>query len=340
MLDTYSEIKFFQSLTIAAQKYNNWDVDTSISSTVVIKLKGRQISSPLKQVDLTFAAVIHGNEVGGLAVCNRILEAVLEEPEKLQINLGFILGNPEASLENIRFKDRDLNRSFDRLENQTTEDRRARDLEKILKQTRFLLDFHQTREPSAFPFFISPYTQQSFLFAGAICDEIPMVTHWGKPFSGQGRCSDEFVNCNNGVGLTLELGKNGYDLRQILCGLWAGQKAIDVITKLPTGALDCAAKKPPKASRKIYTWAEAIGCPDPEGYMKPGYQNFSPVKKGEHLGTVLDSVTKKPQKIFANHDGFILFPKYLDPEKRNHHATVAMEFCRIVKEISENDLGV
>ena len=340
MLDIHQEILLFETLGAAALNVSTWDVENTIEHTLTIKPRTlRQKIARKKPIDLTFAGIIHGNETGGLAVCNRLLAALLEDPEELSIGIGFILGNPSASRANIRFIARDLNRSFERTQNTSEEDKRARQLEVILKDSRFLLDFHQTREPSAFPFFISPYTPESFGFAGAINAEIPMITHWGKPFSGEGRCSDEFVNRSGGVGLTLELGRNGFDLRQILTGVAAGLKAIKVISNLDPASFICKPASTKLSPRKIYTWAQAVSCPDPESYMKPGFQNFSPVKKGDYLGTIYDRSNDAKNEIYSAQDGFVLFPKYIDPDRNNQHATAAMEFCRIVKEISEDDLG-
>ena len=64
-------------------------------------------------IDLTVMAVTHGNEVAGIAVINRLLEHIQENVDFLSFSLGIILGNTPASRENVRFRQRDLNRSFD-----------------------------------------------------------------------------------------------------------------------------------------------------------------------------------------------------------------------------------
>ena len=156
-----------------------------------------------KSVALTLMAVTHGNEVAGIGVLNRILELLINQTVGLPYTMVFALANPWASRKGLRFVERDLNRSFSRDSLETLEDRRAKELEPFLRDTAYLVDFHQTIEPSQKAFFIFPYEEQGFSLARYLAKDIPIVTHWGGGFSKDGACSDEFVNSNGGVGLTI-----------------------------------------------------------------------------------------------------------------------------------------
>ena len=107
-----------------------------------------------KKYPLTIMAVTHGNEVAGIKVLTQIAGLIESGLVHLPFNIVLQLGNFEASLANKRFIDRDLNRSFGREESNTIEDRRARELETVLRETGYLLDIHQTIEPTKSPFLI------------------------------------------------------------------------------------------------------------------------------------------------------------------------------------------
>ena len=51
--------------------------------------------------------------------------------------ITFILGNKNAALQNMRYIERDLNRSFDTESTETAEHKRAKEIEKILKKKKY-----------------------------------------------------------------------------------------------------------------------------------------------------------------------------------------------------------
>jgi len=305
-------------------------VESVCSDGIVLSPKGEAQKKQAKAIDLTILGIIHGNEWGGCGVLNRFLELLVKDVIPLKASVAFILGNPEAALKNIRFSERDLNRSFDREDQNLFEEKRADEIEEVLKETSFLLDIHQTREPSLTPFFISPFTKKSFRFAAEISSDFPIVTHWGKPFSPEGRCTDDFVNQNGGAGMTLELGQNGLDLRQIATGTLACVSALHSAEH--SLGFRPAAQEKKSIKNPIFTWAQQIPCDDPESYVDPGFINFAPLKKGQRIGAIRNKV------VTSEVDGCILFPKYNDHNQANHKATATMDFCRVMKQIQLSDL--
>ena len=278
-----------------------------------------------KPIGLTLQAITHGNEVGGIDVlveCIRLIKGRVVQPE---FPIAFILGNIDAALADRRFVERDLNRSFGREGQGDLEDARARALEPLLEQSAFFLDFHQTIEPAVQPFFIFPYTQPCLEFAAALHDRIPIVTHWGQPFSKDGMCTDEYVNHKGGIGITLELGQKGFDLYHSAVGVQTALAAVHYVHCEFTGE---NLQKPARLTTDLYTWKAVV--PYEEGLtLKEGLFNFQPIKRGDLVGR------KNGEPVKAREEGWLLFPKYM----RDPAAPAPREIYRIVKKIGPEQLG-
>jgi succinylglutamate desuccinylase len=281
-----------------------------------------------KPVDLTISAIIHGVEVAGLAVVVEILTLVTSGALGLRVNLGISLGNLTAARAGKRFIERDLNRSFGRGETTTHEDRRAKELESLFGQSKVLLDIHQVKLFCDRPFWIFPFTRAGFDFARAVAGDVSLITHWGKGFSAEGKCSDEWVNGEGGVGVTIELGQNGFDPAQISRGVDICRRAIAVVS----GQEEARPKAP---HGPIYTWAEIVPYPETgQPVLDAGWHNFKFVSAGERLGEF------GGRTIVAGVSGPVLFPKYPDPlpDGGFGESKPAAELLRIMREIKESDL--
>lgn len=285
---------------------------------------GINISSNPKDIGLTLMGITHGNEVAGIDVLAQFVEFIGECPEYLTFPVALILGNYEACLQDKRFLDKDLNRSFDQTNSTLLEEKRARQIESILIRSRFLLDFHQTIEPTESPFFIFGYkNHEGFEFAREVDPSIPIVTHWAGSFSNDGRCSDEFVISNGGTGITLELGQNSFNPYHVAVGFRAALKAVKIVQRKIEGKNWSQHDD----EAEIYTWGEVLPFPE-KGCLDEGWHNFRSVEKGQKIGTCKDGDLK------AGVSGKILFPKYL----RNPNTAAPAEICRILKKISKSDL--
>lgn len=88
----------------------------------------------------------HGNEWTGIYLIKEFAQVLSKEFP--QLNLQFILSNPEAYRENKRFKDEDLNRAFQFLDENRTksyEHERAKQLKKMIdEEPCFIIDLHTT----------------------------------------------------------------------------------------------------------------------------------------------------------------------------------------------------
>lgn len=287
-----------------------------------------------KPVALSLIGLIHGVELAGLGVMCGFLELLVQDVIKLEVSVGIALGNPAAALKGVRFTERDLNRSFGRGENLLLEEGRADELEALLLKSRYFIDFHQVKLPVASPFWIFPYTKGGYEFARAIGPDVPLITHWGKGFSADGQCSDEFVNKNGGNGITIELGQNSFDSRQIGLGVQIALQGLHYVTAQLTGK--SATRREVAQTAPLYTWGEVVPYPQTGGpVLDAGWNNFMPVKKGERLGSF------QGKDVTASIDGLVLFPKYPDPPKDGAtygDTPPAAELIRILQEISESDL--
>ena len=277
-----------------------------------------------KTIGLTVMAVTHGNEVGGIAVLNEFLWLINRGRISIDMRIGVILGNPWASMSEQRFVDRDLNRSFGRKNDETHEDKRARDLEKILGETLFLLDIHQTIEKSDTGFFIFPYKPENFAFARKVRLRIPIVTHWGGGFSKDGACTDEYVNSCGGTGITLELGQKGFDSYHVSLGVQGVLNAYEGACDSVVGAESVEDDYSPE----IYTWGQIVNFSSDEMSLDEGWYNFKAVEEGQRLGVDGSKIIK------AECNGKILFPKYLRGNSKQRPA----ELCRVMRRVDLAEL--
>jgi predicted deacylase len=293
-----------------------------------------------KRFALALMGITHGNETAGLAVVNRLAALLACGRVRLATELLLVLGNVPAARVGKRFLERDLNRAFAKDAPRAAEELRARALEPLLAQSSLLVDLHQTLRAAPHPFFIFPYRAPSLALARAVLPWAPIVTHWGKPFSAEGRCSDEYVNAEGGVGVSLELGRCGLDPAQIAVGLEAALGALEVAERAADGAALTTLAGPRRAP--LYTWAAVV--PWPEGgivTLDPGFDNFADVAAGQRLGTVDDRVVTAPAS------GRMLFPKYVTREQqmaeraagaRGETVATPTELCRLLRPIGDADL--
>jgi succinylglutamate desuccinylase len=137
--------------------------------------------SGAKDVALTISALIHGVEIGGLAVLVELLELVTRGQLRLEVPLGITLGNLPAAHQAVRFVERDLNRSFGRVQSAMAEERRADELEKLFARSEYLLDIHQVKLQIDRPFWIFPYTKKGYQFARAVAPDVSVITFFLTP---------------------------------------------------------------------------------------------------------------------------------------------------------------
>ncbi len=262
---------------------------------------------------LTISTLIHGNEVGGLEVMLKLLEEIESKSLVVKSNLRLILGNVEAYFEDKRFIETDLNRAFGLAEHSKKEELRAREFERFLQETDVLIDIHQTIGPTSTPFFIFEFEKKSYDLARFLHPTLPIVVI-NKKRSFQGKTSTAFAISSGAMAITIETGQKAIEETQISLGLAVARKAIgtDFSPGLPASPLS-----------HTYTSAQIINNPDGSLQLENSFSNFDSVKKGELLAR------NETEKIYAEVDGKILFPKY------GEYAKASKELALILKPIKD-----
>ncbi len=97
-------------------------------------------------------AWVHGNEKSWIIAIQKLIPLIKIETWTVY----FIFANLKAIEQNIRFVEKNLNRCFKKRIIWTSyEDKRAKEIRKILKKSDYLLDIHNTNNTQSEPFIIS-----------------------------------------------------------------------------------------------------------------------------------------------------------------------------------------
>ncbi len=265
-----------------------------------------------ERIDLTLMGAVHGNEIIGLFILCELFEKILKGDLQPKINVAFILGNREALKQDVRFTEKDLNRSFQKNKKHASshEERRAHEIESILEKTSFLVDFHQTQTPTHRAFFVLNYTRKSHLWARFLNPEIPIINFKEGMKREENITSTIFTNHAGGAGITLELGEKGFEEKQLEKALKVALQGINsffemeekwsIVEKKETGFIEESFKH----HHNFYCIVEKVEAPSEEGDLHHDIINFSPVKKGDALGVF------EGEELVSLHDGVVIFPKY------------------------------
>ena len=252
--------------------------------------------------DILFTALVHGNEVIGLQVLNLFLEKTLKSNHKAPYTFAVLLCNVPAYEKNQRFINKDLNRSFQapidvpKIE-KGHEYYRAMEVETAIKklQPRFIIDLHQTTEPTLSPFFMLPEEESLVLSAVVINNEWPIIIFDSSGFSKDGKTLMEFARGEKIPALVIEISQNGFDLNlaKSICEQLFYLNAELIIA--PPKKDDVSYFKITQHLTKFITGSE----------LMPGFQNLQQIKENDILG-----ITPAGNEYFCPADGLFIFPKY------------------------------
>ena len=243
---------------------------------------------------LTFFALVHGNEIGGLEILKRVIaKLTILSPT---INMRFLLGNADAYRADKRFLESDLNRSFKTPDPGTAEQKRAHKLEQFIKTSDYIIDFHQTIEQIPHPFFIFNYLETSFDFARNLDAEIPLITYSNFSNLNSGLSITATASSYQKAAITIETGQIGIEEAQIKYGVDLSVMAIDL---LGMNNIQKITKW-----HNCFTWGQTVANEDFSLELVKTYQNFDPVKKDELIAK------NGVRSVHSELDGPVLFPKY------------------------------
>lgn len=252
--------------------------------------------------DILFTALVHGNEVIGLQVLNLFLEKTLKSNHKAPYTFAVLLCNVPAYSKNQRFIDKDLNRSFQApIDVPKTEKGqeyyRAMQIETAIKklQPRFIIDLHQTTEPTLSPFFTLPEEESLVLSASVINQEWPIITFDSSGFSKDGKTLMEFAMSEKLPALVIEISQNGFDLN-IAKTICEGLFYLNAQTIIAP---------PKKANVDYFKITHHLTKFIVGSELMPGFENLQSVKENDILG-----ITPAGNEYFCPADGLFIFPKY------------------------------
>ena len=274
-----------------------------------------QYSGGKSNFHLVVSVMIHGDEVGPLEGLLDVMEAI--QSGKLQYDglITCVVGNPEAGRRVKRFIDVDLNRVFDselrarQPEELHYEEARAQSLMRLFDQCDLLIDFHQTILDSAQPFYICPWSEETWRWMRLMGGAKVWVTRHPHRGGGGLLCADEYVRQRGKPAVALELGALGFTSKA-RAGVWKSLsmaiKAINEISQKTATLSELANAEP---DLKFYETSYRARFDNPLLTLKEGLVNFTEVQCEERLSPLGSDLDHLPD-ISAPQSGVILFPKY------------------------------
>lgn len=257
-----------------------------------------------KKLKLGFLALVHGNEIIGLPILNTIIDGLLSGIFQPDYEILFGLGNLQALSANKRFIQKDLNRCFGQTTFETSEDQRAREIEKyFLDEIDYLVDLHQTVHPSATPFFIFQYTSAAcFSHLSLINSNYPTVLQFDAIGDSQSLSTDEYLRGRGKFGVALELGQIGYDENKFKTGLTVCARFIEKLKRL-----EYFEQIKPKTIQSfeypLFEITDRLIANEDNSVLDKNWHNFSKFSQGQIMGSSSGGPILSPQA------GCVLFPK-------------------------------
>lgn len=267
-------------------------------------------------------AGMHGNEPAGVEAAANIIDMLHEVDTPISGHLTAVQANIRALEENVRYIDEDMNRLWfpsiiDRLSNTPEHQIESSERREIKHLLPILGDIKNKSDQPIFLVDLHTFSAEGYMFAITSTDprqrelisnlHVPMVFGIGKALRGTalryyqkqgfisfglegGQHQDELTEYNITSALTLLLKTLGCIEEQYVSKI----KKYEQDLKSQTRHL-------PVETELVY---QHMIEPGDDFRMRPGYQNFQPIKKGEWLANDRDG------KIVARCDGYILMPLY------------------------------
>lgn len=278
--------------------------DTSITKTVIddygfVLSPKRNYDLKKDRIQLLITAVMHGDEIIGLEIIEKILNKIKSKEFHFNKNIGFLLCNVEAAKLNQRYVDVDLNRCFDIKSNDKIEHKRACQIQNLISYTDAVFDIHQTSAPSLAPFFVLPQGHPNIEVAHFIAPSIQILTVPKHGFSVSGSTLLEYSTQKGLLSMVLECEQNGFN--DIL-----SNKVVSIVENLVRYVENKI--QIPKKTISTYHIQSSIYKKSLDLKLKEGFKNLEKICKGQ---IIAQSVANgKTDSIVAAEDSYIFFPKY------------------------------
>ena len=287
----------------------------------IMRIRPREVRQKTKTLGII--AITHGNEVLGLPIVNRLIGEILAGKIMPATKILFAAGNVPSARAGKRFIDRDLNRSFALNSNENAETVRAREIEThFFDRCDYVLDLHQTIQPSHSPFFFFYYfSQRQFDFLNAVNPGLPVIVTLNDALHGQnGQTTNEYLKNQGKVCLTVELGEKGFFADKFDLGLTIAKKMIATVQNAEQTI------EPMANPERLLKIEVGYRVQHSGTRLDEGWRNLQEVVKGQRLGHSDGGPIHSPIS------GYILFPKYApDP-------AIGQELFCICKQIEPREL--
>jgi len=193
----------------------------------------------------------HGNEWTGIYAIKKFASLISSEFKELDIE--FILANPEAFKINKRFKDEDLNRAFQYLnENRSHsyEHSRAREIQKLIKkQECFVIDLHTTTSNMGSTIIITRNHKSNF----TVCSGLSNVKIIFSP-----DVEKKYLVSQSETGVMIEVGP-------VANGLIEAVPLYETLRLIREILFNLIVKKPTPSILEVYEEVEDIYYPQKDG---------------------------------------------------------------------------
>ncbi|MBX9703807.1 MAG: succinylglutamate desuccinylase/aspartoacylase family protein [Silvanigrellaceae bacterium] len=295
-------LSFVQKYSEYALKYPGLISD----SITLMSPQANQASSCVPHV--IFSGLVHGDEVGTLPAFLRIIESFEKKKLSFSGKVSFVVGNKEAALQGKRFVEQDLNRSFavTSAQENTLEGKRAKDIVTFVQDCSLLVDFHQTIQPTLYPFYTFAFHWESYLWAQSLGGTNKLLTRNPQnKFSSTGLCFDEYVRSQlNRPALTLELGQRGFHAQSEDLAFTTIKKAIEIAEDVffHKKNIEKIAQKNPFL--EFYESYISYPFSHPQMKLLQDFSNFQKILAGEVFAQ-----DEKQQPIAAPLNSYAFFPK-------------------------------
>ena len=267
------------------------------------------------RIDLLITGLVHGNEVIGIEIINRIISYFLQH-QKISINLGLLLCNIEAAKQGVRYIESDLNRSFAVAEISTGEHRRAAQVAQIVDQSDFIFDLHQTVEPSLTPFFVMKHQHELIEIAHELLPQFPIVTFGQGGFSRSGKTMLEYAATVKAKAFVIECGQKGFSEELSLLVATSCLELTQILKNLKM--------LKPKNISVLHIESSITNMGNT--HLVPGLVSYLPIKQGQVLAYEGEVEIKAP------FDGRLVFPSYGEKARTNH------KLCNLGRMINYTDI--
>lgn len=243
---------------------------------------------------------IHGNEPSGLRALLELKPMLRKLSAQLNGEVIGLIGNFKALELNKRFIDKDLNRMWNPADEELdiAESQEKDELHSLLKDflsgegPRYVLDLHTTSSDSS-PFMSIADTEANLSFASEF--SVPAIAGIERFING---ALLEYVSTLGHVGLAFEAGQH-IDPRSV-------DRHIEFIMEaLHHSGVHRDGRFDEVTSGREYDIIFRHGIESADEFvMNPGYENFSPVHKGQILAHDRNGDIRSPK------DGFLFMPLY------------------------------